>query len=140
MTNPADPAGRTVLVFSDDPTIRAQIRSAIGRRPAPDIGRIEYIECADQLAVVDELDLGEIDLVILDGEAQPTGGMGICRQLKNEIFPCPPICIVIARRDDRWLARWSLSDATLTYPIDPVDAAETVAGLLRAGTSVAAPR
>jgi DNA-binding response OmpR family regulator len=146
-TNSAAPVGagsstapsRTVLVFSDDPTIRAQIRSAVGRRPAPDIGRIEYVECADQQLVVDELDAGGIDLVILDGEAQPTGGMGICRQLKNEIDPCPPIMIVVARHDDRWLARWSLADGVVTYPIDPVTAAETVAKLLRSGAVVGVP-
>lgn len=136
----SDAVGRTVLVFSDDPTIRAQIRAAVGRRPAADLGRIDYIECSDQLAVVDELDTGGIDLVILDGEAQPTGGMGICRQLKNEIFPCPPVCVVIARRDDRWLAKWSLADDTITYPIDPVAAAEVVAGLIRSGQTVGLPR
>jgi hypothetical protein len=39
--------------------------------------------------------------------------------------------VLIARQADRWLAHWSLSDATLAYPVDPLTAADVVAGLLR---------
>jgi hypothetical protein len=57
--------------------------------------------------------------------------MGISRQLKNEIADCPQLVVLIARQADRWLAHWSLADATLAFPIDPLTAAEVVAGLLR---------
>jgi DNA-binding response OmpR family regulator len=129
MTAPA--AHFTVIVFSHDPAVRAQVMSAVGRRPAPDLGRIDWVECATGAEVVARIDAGGVDLAILDGEAQPTGGMGIARQLKYEIEDCPPICVLLGRRDDRWLATWSLADATITMPIDPVTAAETVAQLLR---------
>jgi DNA-binding response OmpR family regulator len=129
MTAPG--ASSTVIVFSQDPAVREQVRAAVGRRPAPDLGRIEWVECATGEEVVARIDRGGVDVAILDGEAQPTGGMGISRQLKNEIDDCPALCILLGRRDDRWLATWSLADATLTRPIDPVTAAETVAQLLR---------
>jgi DNA-binding response OmpR family regulator len=122
---------QTVLVFSHNSAVRERVRSAVGRRPAPDLGRIEYVECATGAEVVSRIDAGGIDVAILDGEAQPTGGMGISRQLKYEIDDCPAICVLLARVDDRWLATWSLADATLTHPLDPVTAAEVVAGLLR---------
>jgi DNA-binding response OmpR family regulator len=122
---------QTVLVFSDDPAVRERVRVAVGRRPAPDLGRIEYVECATGEQVVARLDRGGVDLAILDGEAQPTGGMGICRQVKNELAHCPPILILLGRRDDRWLATWSQADGTLAHPLDPIAAAETVAALLR---------
>jgi DNA-binding response OmpR family regulator len=131
MSTATSRGNHTVVVFSHDAGVRERIRTAVGRRPAPDLGRIDYIECATGSEVVDEVDAGGIDLLILDGEAQPTGGMGICRQVKNEITDCPPVCIVIGRRDDRWLATWSQADATITHPVDPVTAASTVAGLLR---------
>ena len=130
----------TVVVFSHNPEFRELVRLSIGRRPAPDLGRIEYVECAIGDEVVAQVDAGGIDLLILDGEAQPTGGMGICRQLKNEIEDCPAICIAIARRDDRWLATWSRADGVLVAPLDPVVAAETVAGLLRAGAGAFSSR
>ncbi|MGH3544711.1 MAG: hypothetical protein ACRDPW_02085, partial [Mycobacteriales bacterium] len=65
-------------------------------------------------------------------EAWPTGGMGISRQLKNEISDCPPICLLVARQADRWLASWSQADAVIAHPADPIATARTVADLLRA--------
>ena len=121
-----------ILVYSHRPEIREAIITAVGRRPAPDIGRVDYVECGNTSGVLMEMDAGGIDLAILDGEAQPTGGMGLCRQLKNEITDCPPIVIAVRRKDDRWLATWSQADAVIIYPLDPLAAAETIADVLRA--------
>jgi DNA-binding response OmpR family regulator len=121
-----------ILVYSHRPEIREAIITAVGRRPAPDIGRVDYVECGTTSDVLMGMDSGTIDLAILDGEAQPTGGMGLCRQLKNEITDCPPIVIAVRRKDDRWLATWSQADAVIIYPLDPLAAAETVADVLRA--------
>ncbi|WP_433871996.1 hypothetical protein [Saccharopolyspora sp. CA-218241] len=127
----------TVLVFSHRPEVREAIITAVGRRPAPDLGRVHYVEAATVAEVISSVDRGEPDLVILDGEAQPTGGMGVSRQLKNEIADCPPIVVSVRRKDDRWLATWSQADAVLVHPLDPLAAAETVAEVLRsAGKSV----
>ena len=121
----------TVLVYSNSAGVREQVRTAVGRRPAPDTGRIDWVECASNADVVRELDQGGVDVVILDGEAQPTGGMGLARQFKYEIDDCPPIVVLIARRQDGWLASWSLADAVINTPIDPVESAEVVAEQLR---------
>ncbi|MGP4017223.1 hypothetical protein [Saccharopolyspora sp. 5N708] len=120
-----------VLVFSHRPEVREAIITAIGRRPAPDLGRLHYIEVGTVADVLSEVDAGHADLVILDGEAQPTGGMGVSRQLKNEIAQCPPVVVAVRRKDDRWLATWSQADAVLVHPLDPLAAAETVAEVLR---------
>jgi DNA-binding response OmpR family regulator len=74
----------------------------------------------------------DIDLFILDGEAAPEGGMGIARQLKDEVFNCPPVLVITARKEDAWLATWSRAEANVLHPIDPFTLAETVADLLRA--------
>jgi DNA-binding response OmpR family regulator len=121
----------TVIVYSNLPQVRAQVRTAVGRRPAPDVPRIDWVECETSAQVVEQIDLGEIDLVILDGEAQPTGGMGLARQFKYEIDDCPPLVVLVARRDDGWLANWSLADGVIAQPLDPVLAAEAVAEQLR---------
>jgi DNA-binding response OmpR family regulator len=125
------PDSVTVLVYSNSADVRAQLRIAVGRRPAPDTGRIDWVECADQAAAVRELDQGGIDIAILDGEAQPTGGMGLARQFKYELDDCPPIIVLIARRQDGWLASWSLADAVINTPIDPVESASVVAEQIR---------
>ncbi|KAB8181463.1 MULTISPECIES: response regulator transcription factor [Microbispora] len=120
-----------VLVYSDDASTREKVRLAIGRRPAADVPLVEIVECATQPAVIKHLDSGDIDVAVLDGEAQPAGGMGVSRQAKDEVHNCPPILLLIARRDDRWLANWSRADAVVAQPIDPVVLAEAVADLMR---------
>ncbi|WP_372669012.1 hypothetical protein [Amycolatopsis kentuckyensis] len=120
-----------VLVFSHKPEVREAIVNAVGRRPAADLARVDYVEAAGIADVLSEVDAGNVDLAILDGEAQPTGGIGLCRQLKSEIAQCPPIVIAVRRKDDRWLATWSQADAVLVHPLDPLTAAETVADVLR---------
>ncbi|MDQ2750514.1 MAG: hypothetical protein M3Y44_13460 [Actinomycetota bacterium] len=125
----------TVVVYSNSADVRAQVRTAVGRRPAPDSPRIDWVECATNAEVVGQLDMGGLDLVILDGEAQPTGGMGLARQFKYEIDDCPPIMVLVARKQDGWLASWSLADAVINRPLDPVDAAAVVAEQLRRRSS-----
>jgi DNA-binding response OmpR family regulator len=125
-----------ILVFSHRPEVRETIITAVGRRPAPDLGKVDYIEAGTIAEVLYEVDNGNADLLILDGEAQPTGGMGLSRQLKNEITECPPIVVAVRRRDDRWLATWSQADAVIVHPLDPLAAAETVAEVLRTAVSL----
>ncbi|WP_405057765.1 hypothetical protein OG474_34235 [Kribbella sp. NBC_01505] len=120
-----------VLVYSDDRTTRESVRLALGKRPASDLPALEYVECATEPAVIKAMDKGGIDLAILDGEAVPAGGMGIARQLKDEIFQCPPVLVITGRPQDAWLATWSRAEAAVSHPIDPVRLAEVTAGLLR---------
>ncbi|NIJ13469.1 DNA-binding response OmpR family regulator [Saccharomonospora amisosensis] len=120
-----------ILVFSHRPEVRDAIINAVGRRPATDLGKVTYVEASGVADVITEMDSGNVDLAILDGEAQPTGGIGLSRQLKNELDDCPPIVIAVRRKDDRWLATWSQADAVLVHPLDPLSAAETVADVLR---------
>ena len=120
----------TVLLYASDRTVRENIRFVLGRRVAADLPPLRVLEVATQPAVLTALDRGGIDLAILDGEAVP-GGMGLCRQLKDEVFPCPPILVLIGRRDDAWLATWSRADGVLPHPVDPIRLPQTVAALLR---------
>ena len=124
-------ATMTVLVYSDDVDTREQVRLAIGRRPAADVPRVAILDCATEPAVIRALDAGEVDVCVLDGEAVPVGGMGICRQVKDEIFQCPPVLLLTGRRDDAWLAAWSRADASVPYPLDPLAVANAVAELMR---------
>jgi DNA-binding response OmpR family regulator len=120
-----------VLVYSDDVESRQQVMLALGRRPHPDLPELEYVEVATEPVVIQQMDSGRIDLAILDGEAVPAGGMGIARQLKDEIFRCPPLLVLTGRVQDNWLATWSRADAAVAHPLDPIELAETVIRLLR---------
>ncbi|MCD4534675.1 hypothetical protein LRP67_11335 [Nocardioides sp. cx-169] len=121
-----------VLVYSDDVTTRQQVILALGRRPHPDLPELTYVEVATEPVVIQNMDAGDIDLVILDGEAVPAGGLGIAKQLKDEIYQCPPVLVLIGRPQDAWLATWSRAEAVVAHPIDPIQLAEAVVALLRA--------
>jgi DNA-binding response OmpR family regulator len=131
VTSPVAQRTSTVLVFSHRPEVREAIINAVGRRPAPDVGRVRYLEAAGIADVLAAADAGDVDLAILDGEAAPAGGMGLAKQLKDEIANCPPILVLTGRPDDAWLATWSRAEAAVSHPIDPIRLGEAVAGLLR---------
>ena len=147
--SPASPAGAavsspvssvpqqaTVLLYSDNITVRDSVRAAVGRRPARDVEVGEWLECATGPAVVEAIDAGGFDLAILDGEAAKTGGMALCRQLKSEVLDCPPVLVLTGRPQDGWLATWSLADGVVPHPLGPIVLADTVAELVRSGDVV----
>ena len=119
-----------ILVYSDDAHTRSEVMLALGRRPHPDLPEVEYVEVATEPVVVQQMDTGTIDLAILDGEAVPAGGMGIAKQMKDEIYQCPPLLVLTGRPADAWLATWSRADGAVPHPIDPLQLAEAVIRLL----------
>jgi DNA-binding response OmpR family regulator len=133
MDSPTPVAPRThlVVVYSDDAAVRDQVRTALGRRPAGDLGRVEYVEADTGDQVVARVDAGGVDLVVLDGEAWPTGGMGLAKQMKDELRDCPPTLVLVARKVDAWLATWSQADGVVAHPLDPVEITGVAADLLR---------
>lgn len=106
-----------ILVYSDDKNVREQVRFAVGSRTH---GRVvDWTEAATHAGVLGLLDAGGFDLVVLDGEAAKSGGMGICRQMKHEYYDCPPVLLLVGRPGDAWLATWSEADAAVAHPLDP---------------------
>ncbi len=130
-TTPENGRPLRVLLYSDDADVRAQVILALGRRPHPDLPELEYVEVATEPVVMQQMDAGGIALAILDGEAVPAGGLGIARQLKDEIYRCPPVLVLTGRVQDNWLATWSRAEAAVAHPLDPIELADAVIRLLR---------
>ena len=120
-----------ILVYSDNPRTREQVRLALGKRVHPELPDLEYVEVATAPMVISQLDAGGLDLAILDGEASPAGGLGLAKQLKDEVPDCPPVLVLTGRPDDAWLARWSRAEAAVPHPIDPIRLGDAVVSLLR---------
>lgn len=134
---PSDVAYRvSVLLYSDDIATRDGVRVAVGRRPARDVEVTSWLECATAAAVIEAVETGGFDVLVLDGEAARVGGLGLCRQLKNEIFNCPPVLVLTGRPQDGWLAAWSQADQAVPHPLDPLSVAGAVAELARQAASV----
>jgi DNA-binding response OmpR family regulator len=127
---PESESGLTILLYSSNRLTRENVRLALGRKVASDLPPVSVVEVATQPGVLAAMDAGGVDLAILDGEAVP-GGMGLCRQLKDEIVRCPPILVLTGRPDDAWLATWSRADGVVAHPVDPLRLPAAVAQLLR---------
>jgi DNA-binding response OmpR family regulator len=127
----ADEQVLTILLYASDRTTRTDVRLALGRKVAADLPPVRVLEVATPAALISAMDAGGIDLAILDGEAVPAGGMGMSRQLKDEILRCPPILLLVGRADDAWLAAWSRADGAVPHPVDPMRLPAAVAKLLR---------
>lgn len=120
-----------ILVYSNNAHVREQVKLALGKRIHPELPEVDYVDVATAPMVIRHIETADIDLAILDGEATPTGGMGLAKQLKDEIAECPPIVVLTGRRDDAWLAKWSRAEAAVALPVDPIQLADAVVGLLR---------
>jgi DNA-binding response OmpR family regulator len=135
---------KQIAIYSDDSSVRAAVILALGNRIAEDLPEHEIHEFATGAALRQYIDRKsqdgtfKIDLFILDGEATPEGGLGVARQLKDEVFNCPPVLVITGRKEDAWLAAWSMAEASVVHPIDPFTLAKTAAQLLRGTTLVSA--
>jgi hypothetical protein len=121
----------SILLYSSNANTRERVRLAVGRRPSSDLPPVKWFECATKDALIAAVDAGGLDVLILDGESSPAGGMGMCKQLKDEIYNCPPVLVLTGRPQDAWLATWSRADFAVPHPLDPVAVVEAVALLAR---------
>lgn len=127
-----------VLVYSDDVTTREAVKMAVGRRPSRDVEVESWVECATADAVFAAAAEGGLDVFVLDGEAVPYGGLGVCRELKFSVYQCPPVIVLTGRPQDGWLASWSYADHAVPHPVDPLAMADAVAKMARERSQPAA--
>lgn len=119
-----------VLLYSDDRNVRETVRMAVGSTVSG--ATIDWTETATHDGTIIAVDSQKFDLLILDGEAAKSGGMGLCRQIKHEIYDAPKMLLLVGRPGDAWLATWSEADAAVSHPLDPEAVREAVAETLAA--------
>ena len=115
----ADPATREVM--------RLATRSLERRLGAP----IRFLEAGDGAAGVAVARRERPDVVVTDEIASPAGGFALARDLRGAMEPYPGgIVILLDRRQDTWLARWSGADAWFVKPVDPFALADRLVELV----------
>ena len=73
------------------------------------------------------------DAVVADEIASREGAFGMARDLRGAVEPyLGPIVIVLERKHDVGLARWSGADAWFVRPVDPFELADRLVELIRA--------
>ena len=121
-----------IALYSDDSSVRETVVKALGRRISSEFEEHEITEFATGPALRAKVDSGKnFDLYILDGESVPEGGMGIAKQLKDEVFNCGVVIVMVGRASDAWLAGWSRAEGVVSHPLDPFTLASTVAEIFR---------
>ncbi len=119
----------TVLIASDLPALRAELRSML---EAPDTQIIEVASGPEVRALVTTQ---MIDLAILDLQIGSMGAMAICLDLRHEesygAAPHVPVLMLLDRRPDVFLARRSGAEGFVVKPLDPLRVRRAVRALLR---------
>ncbi len=115
------------LVISADPDLREQLRVAVRtaeRRSGEPWLSLEAPNGIEGLKIAwRELP----DLVVADEIASGAGAFAVAKDLTGAEEPFPgAVILILARRQDAWLARWSGADAWLTKPVDPFLLADRV--------------
>ena len=86
-----------IALYSDDSSVRSSVITALGKQISPDLGAHKILEFATAKALRMAVDSGaNFDLFILDGEAVPEGGLGVAKQLKDEVFNCGVVIVLVA--------------------------------------------
>ena len=135
-----------LLVFSDDASVRQEVITGVGRRPAKGLPLVSWTEAATaegvRLAIKDRQAQGlkPFDLLVLDAEAKKLGGMGLAHELLTELDVRQPVLLLTARPQDAWLSAWARAQAIVARPLDPMSLQEGVTKALqaRSGAVVAA--
>ncbi len=115
-----------VVVYSDNRATRRAVIDAVGSG-----SDAVFVEVATHTALRGVLDGGGVDVVVLDGEATPAGGMGIARQMRDELAHCPEVVLLTARAADAWLAVWARADVVIGTPRGGVEFARAIEAALR---------
>lgn len=117
-----------ILVYSDNLHTREDVIRSVGRK----IGdrSIDWTEAATHEGAILKVEEGAFDLLILDAEAGKLGGIGVGKTVRDEIDENMPYIILIARPQDRWLARVAKPEVILEYPSNPRDLYGAVKGIV----------
>lgn len=120
-----------VLLVSPDPRSRelmALVVASIERRLATSLEFVEASNGERGLALA----LRERpDVIVADEIASRAGAFALARDLRGATDPYPgAIVILLERKHDTWLARWSGADAWFVKPVDPFEVADRLVELV----------
>ena len=120
-----------VLLVSPDAASRELMALAV-RSIERRIGEpIEFSEARDGAAGIRVARRTEPDAIVAEEIASRAGAFALSMDLRNQNRPYPgAIVVLLERRHDAWLAKWSGADAWFVKPVDPFQLADTLLELV----------
>jgi DNA-binding response OmpR family regulator len=116
------------LLISPDPALREQLRVAVSSVERRTGEPWEYLEAPNGIVGLKIAWRTMPDVVVADEIASGAGAFAVAKDLRGAAEPFPgAIVLILARRQDTWLAKWSGADAWLVKPVDPFRLADIVA-------------
>ncbi len=71
------------------------------------------------------------DIVVADEIASRAGAFALAKALRDDAVPFTGVIVILLeRKQDAWLARWSGADAWFVRPVDPFELADRVLELV----------
>jgi DNA-binding response OmpR family regulator len=115
------------LLISADPALREQLRVAVGSAERRTGERWEFLEAPNGIVGLKMAWRADPDVVVADEIASGAGAFAVAKDLRGAAEPFRgAIVLILARRQDSWLAEWSGADAWLVKPVDPFLLADIV--------------
>ena len=120
-----------VLLVSPDASSRELMALAV-RSIERRIGEpIEFSEARDGAAGIRVARRTEPDAIVAEEIASRAGAFALSMDLRNQDRPYPgAIVVLLERKHDAWLAKWSGADVWFVKPVDPFELADTVLELV----------
>jgi DNA-binding response OmpR family regulator len=120
-----------VLLVSPDPRSRelmALVVASIERRLST---RLEFVEASNGERGLTLARRERPDVIVADEIASRAGAFALARDLRGATEPYPGVIVILLeRKHDMWLARWSGADAWFVKPVDPFDVADRLVELV----------
>ena len=120
-----------VLLVSPDVSARDLMRVAVGSLERRLGESLSFLDAPDgeQGAAIGLRE--RPDAVVAEEIASRAGAFSLARDLRGASEPFRgPIVVLLERRQDEWLARWSGADAWFVKPVDPFELADRLVELM----------
>ena len=122
-----------VLLVSPDPESRELIRLSVEGIERPLGEPMEFVEAENGERGLKAARRVRPDAVVADEIASRAGAFALAKDLRGAAEPYSgAIVILLERRQDAWLARWSGADAWFVKPVDPFELADQLLALVSA--------
>ena len=120
-----------VLLVSPDPRSRELMRIVVRGIERRTRDPIRFLEATNGDEGVRVAIREHPDAIVADEIASRAGAFSLARTLRDDRAPYDGvILILLARRQDEWLAEWSGADAWFVKPVDPFRLADRLVELV----------